>query len=47
MSTYAPDEASVFMAVKTVSGEVVLRMTQEQAEQLREGINWLMGDDDD
>jgi hypothetical protein len=37
---------SVGIVANTVEGEVVLRMTEEQAIELRDGLTWLTGDDE-
>lgn len=36
---------TVGIVAQTVSGEVVLRMTQAQADELRDELVWLTGDD--
>lgn len=38
-------EWTVGIVAQTVEGEVVLRMTEQQAAELREGLTWLTGDD--
>ena len=40
------DEWTVGVVVETVTGEVVLKMTEAQAEELRECLMWLTGADD-
>ena len=37
---------TVGVVAQTVSGEVVLRMTEAQADELRETLLWLTGDED-
>ena len=38
-------EWTVGIVAQTVEGEVVLRMTAEQADELRDQLVWLTGDD--
>ena len=38
---------SVGIVAQTVSGEVMLKMTTQQAEELRDGLVWLTGGDDE
>jgi hypothetical protein len=38
-------EWTVGIVAQTVSGEVVLKMTEAQADELRDGLIWLTGDD--
>lgn len=40
-----PSEWTVAIVAETVNGEVVLRMTEPQADELRERLDWLMGDE--
>lgn len=40
----APDW-TVGIVAETVEGDVVLRMTEEQAARLRDGLAWLTSDD--
>lgn len=40
------DEWTVGIVAQTVEGEVVLKMTTEQADELRDSLLWLTGDDD-
>lgn len=37
---------SIYFVAQTVDGEVSLRMTDEQAAELRDGLAWLMEDGD-
>ena len=46
-SPQVAEDWSVGIVAETVAGEVVLRMTEEQAARLRDGLNWLTGDDDE
>lgn len=38
-------EWTVGVVAQTVTGEVVLRMTAAQADELRDSLNWLTGGD--
>ena len=40
------DEWTVGIVAQTVDGEVVLKMTQAQADELRDGLSWLTSGDD-
>lgn len=37
---------TVGIVAQTVSGEIVLRMTEAQADELRDALIWLTGDED-
>lgn len=39
-------EWTVGVVAQTVAGDVVLRMTQAQADELRDALVWLTGDDE-
>lgn len=41
------DEWTVGIVAQTITGEVLLKMTDAQAEELRDGLVFLTGDDDD
>lgn len=38
-------EWTVGIVAQTISGEVVLKMTQDQADELRDALVWLTGDE--